>query len=224
MTTTTNYIIVFDLDDTLYKEIDFLKSAYKEIAYHLTCYCNQPVQDIYLNLINFYTQGFNAFESIIKEYNIKNVSITHLVTIYRNHKPKIHLANDIKAVLNTLKQKAYKVGLITDGRSIQQRNKIEALQLQDYFDDVIISEEFGSEKPSIHNFKYFVDTYGDSFKYAYIGDNTHKDFVSPNRLGWTTICIEDNGEHIHKQSFLNNESALPRYVVKDFTEIEVLLN
>lgn len=25
-------IIVFDLDDTLYKEVDFLKSAYQEIA------------------------------------------------------------------------------------------------------------------------------------------------------------------------------------------------
>ena len=27
-----NKVVVFDLDDTLYKEIDFLKSAYKEIA------------------------------------------------------------------------------------------------------------------------------------------------------------------------------------------------
>jgi len=25
-------VVVFDLDDTLYKEIDFLKSAYKEVA------------------------------------------------------------------------------------------------------------------------------------------------------------------------------------------------
>lgn len=27
--------LVFDLDDTLYKEIDFLKSAYQQIAQHL---------------------------------------------------------------------------------------------------------------------------------------------------------------------------------------------
>ena len=29
---TRNKVIVFDLDDTLYKEIDYLKSAYHEIA------------------------------------------------------------------------------------------------------------------------------------------------------------------------------------------------
>ena len=27
-----NKVFVFDLDDTLYKEIDFLRSAYREIA------------------------------------------------------------------------------------------------------------------------------------------------------------------------------------------------
>jgi len=30
-------VVVFDLDDTLYKEIDFLKSAYMEIIWENRC-------------------------------------------------------------------------------------------------------------------------------------------------------------------------------------------
>ena len=33
-------VICFDLDDTLYKEIDYLKSAYREIAGYTTEYCH----------------------------------------------------------------------------------------------------------------------------------------------------------------------------------------
>lgn len=32
-------VVCFDLDDTLYKEIDYLKSAYREIASYAADYC-----------------------------------------------------------------------------------------------------------------------------------------------------------------------------------------
>ena len=37
--------------------------------------------------------------------------------------------------------------LITDGRSLTQRLKIQALGLTDLFDDILISEAMQSEKP-----------------------------------------------------------------------------
>ncbi len=218
-----NLIVVFDLDDTLYKEIDFLKSAYKEIADFLSTKTSKSSQLILSEMVSYYEGKKNVFKEIIIKNSIKNIDVSNLLKIYRNHIPNIILTNKNKELLDYFKKKALKVGLITDGRSVQQRSKIKVLGLLDFFDDVIISEEFGSEKPSINNYKFFIDKYGNSYKYIYIGDNTKKDFQTPNKLGWSTICLLDNGKNIHKQSFNYEKEKLPDFIVNNLTEVKDLL-
>lgn len=218
------HILVFDLDDTLYKEIDFLKSAFHEIAVFLSAYLNYSVSFIYDELLQFYHNGNNAFEVFIASYGLHDrVRKESLVAMYRSHQPDIKLSAKTKEILYRLKQQVYKVGLITDGRSLQQRHKIKALGLENYFHDMVISEEFGSEKPALENFKYFEDKYGSSCQYFYVGDNTNKDFIGPNTLGWTTICIQDNGKNIHPQSVEASTNHAPKYFIDDLSLIESLL-
>src|SRR5690606_34560020 len=108
---------------------------------------------------------------------------------YREHMPEIKLREGVIEFLEELKNHQVPLGLITDGRSISQRNKLKALKIEGFFDDIIISEEFGSEKPDPENYLYFVNKYGKR-DYYYIGDNTGKDFLIPARLGWNIICIK----------------------------------
>lgn len=220
MITKNKTILVFDLDDTLYKEIDFLKSAYREIAVFISQTTEVPFEILLTEMVDNYYDGLNVFKEIIEKHKISNVTVDELIKIYRNHKPQINLTENIKNLLFNLKKKVFKVGLITDGRSIQQRNKIRALGLTDYFDDIIISEEFGSEKPNINNFKYFETKYGKLLNYIYIGDNTKKDFIAPNTLGWLTLCLLDDGNNIHKQFFDLDKNMLPKQPITDLFEIE----
>lgn len=196
---TTNITIVFDLDDTLYKEIDFLKSAYQEIAIKVSEMAHLNPKKVQKEMLSNYTKGANVFEQLISAYDLK-VDVHYFLTIYRNHSPTISLTDGNREVLNTLKAKGYNLCLLTDGRSIQQRSKLKALGIEDFFTSIIISEEFGSEKPSIANYTCFVKN-EDEISYIYIGDNTKKDFVSANLLQWTTICLLDNGQNIHQQNF-----------------------
>ena len=72
----TNKVIVFDLDDTLYKEIEFLKSAFREIALFLESQFR--LISLYEEMFNFYYQGHDTFQEIITRYNIpveKNVLV-----------------------------------------------------------------------------------------------------------------------------------------------------
>lgn len=223
MTTKRNLVLVFDLDDTLYKEISFLESAFKEIADFLSNKIDKSSVLILSEMIKLYNDGVNVFKETLKLNNVKEVVVSDLLNIYRSHTPTITLTQDVKKLLKDLKEQVYKVGLITDGRSLQQRNKIKALGLLEYFDDIIISEEIKSEKPCIDNYKYYVDRYGDSMKYVYIGDNTNKDFCSPKKLGWYTICLLDNGKNIHKQSFNEKEKA-PYFKVNNLVEIRALMS
>ena len=57
-----------------------------------------------------------------------------------------------------LRRKNIRLGIISDGRSRTQRNKLRALGL-DWIEDVVISEEFGSEKPCEANYLYFEKKY-----------------------------------------------------------------
>jgi len=213
-------ILIFDLDDTLYKEIDFLKSAFREIASKIGSRIVVDNELILSEMIDNYYKGLNVFEIIFDKYPINDFCKKDLILIYRNHIPQIGLKPNYRKLLTELKQKVFKTGLITDGRSIQQRNKLLALGLSEFFDDIIISEEFGSEKPNIENFKYFVNKYGENVNYIYVGDNVKKDFIIPNQLGWNSICLLDNGTNIHKQDFKMEIDFLPKFFIRELTEIQ----
>ena len=78
--------------------------------------------------------------------------------------------------------------LITDGYGPGQRQKIAALGLEDYFEDLIVTGERGEgwPKPGTRAFTYLQEKHGVSAasECIYIGDNPHKDFVGPDALGW----------------------------------------
>ena len=78
------------------------------------------------------------------------MSKEELLSKYRKHVPQISMNNATIEVLNGLKDSGVKIALITDGRSLTQRNKIRALGLDQYAEpeNVIISEECGAEKTS----------------------------------------------------------------------------
>lgn len=213
-------VVCFDLDDTLYKEKDFLISAYSEVAAYAAHYGNATYDMIYNTLLESYKNNNNPFQKINFLYRIEQ-PITNYLQIYRNHKPVISLSREVKDVLMKLKERDCILGLITDGRSITQLNKIEALGLNSFISDenMIISERFGSEKPSIRNFLYFTNKYPHS-QYTYIGDNPQKDFIAPNLLNWMSICLLDDGNNIHKQEFHSMPlSYLPSKTIRCITEI-----
>ncbi|MCF7560041.1 HAD family hydrolase [Sabulilitoribacter multivorans] len=211
-------VVVFDLDDTLYNEIDFLKSAYKEISVKISKEVSVKSLIIYNQMLEWFYNNHNVFERVIKAYN-SSLNVEELLNIYRTHRPNLQLEKSKVGVLNDLKKRGVFMGLLTDGRSHQQRSKIEALKLNNWISEIVISEEFGSEKPDVNNYKYFENVFGEA-QYSYIGDNIKKDFVTPNKLGWTTICLNDNGLNIHKQTTsMVQKEYLAQYKIDEFSEL-----
>ena len=221
-------VVCFDLDDTLYKEIDYLKSAYREIASYAADYCRgcseSPIilsVKAYEAMLLAYKEGQNSFERLNAFLGI-NLPISQYLQIYRMHKPNIRLSKSAVSALNSLKSPECIIGLITDGRSVQQRNKVEALGLNRWIiqEDVLISEEFGSEKPTPANYEYFMKRYPESDEFMYVGDNLKKDFIAPNALGWQTVCLKDDGRNIHKQDFTSvSTKAMPKMIIEDLKSL-----
>jgi len=204
-------VVVFDLDDTLYKEIDFLYSAYAEIAtrLHLDVEAMKAA----------YHRSENVFQQIVERTEGK-ATTEQLLRLYRNHVPSISLPAQVFHFLNILKVAGKTIGIISDGRRATQRNKIKALGLEHYIptNHIVISEEFGSSKPAEANYLHFHKLHpGGSF--VYIADNVAKDFITPNRLGWFTACLLDDGRNIHPQSFNFPHDFLPKLCFRNWEEL-----
>lgn len=205
-------VVCFDLDDTLYKEIDFVESAYREIAESEKC------PDLLPKMMGWQKNDENVFFHFNKAIG-KETSISEYLKLYRSHYPTISLSAGVEDTLNELKHRGITLGLITDGRSISQRNKIKALGLDRWFDNdnVIISEETNFEKTEEPNFRYFIKKYQGA-EFTYVGDNPKKDFIVPNRLGWKTVMLKDDGRNIHKQEAVLVEN-LAQITITGFEEL-----
>ena len=202
-------IFVFDLDDTLYSERDFEKSGIEFV------YENLSIKHISLETI--LNNRENWIEQIIDGSN-NQITLQIVLDIYRNHFPTIQLYNDAKVFLEKLLSQGTEMSLITDGRSITQRNKLRALGIEKFFKNIVISEEVNSEKPSEYNFRMVMDN-KIAENYIYIADNPKKDFITPNKLGWTSICLLDRGQNVHKQNFNISSEYLPLFSISSFEEI-----
>jgi putative hydrolase of the HAD superfamily len=203
--------IVFDLDDTLYKEIDFYKSGVTHV-YRTFCKLTLGSDSVQLDL------SYNWLDEIS---TLVGVDKRIVLDEYRYHMPNIKLSTSNLFILKDLK-KSMPISLITDGRSRTQRNKIKVLELDYYFKHIVISDEIGSEKPNLNNFLKIIEN-DTSNKYFYVGDNPSKDFLGPNKLGWTSICLLDNGQNIHPQNFEISDEYLPMHKISSLEQVFSLI-
>lgn len=220
--TNKSIFVAFDLDDTLYKEMDYLKSAYKEIASYVEGKTGRT--GVYQEMVKAYRDHVDVF-GMLESMSDSLIKKDDLLQKYRNHIPKIVLNEDAKACLNDLKARGIVLGIITDGRSVAQRNKMEALGLEKWIpkENWIVSEEIDSEKPNQKNYALFEEKYPNHI-YYYIGNNPKKDFKGANELGWQTICLLDSGDEIHPQTFDQESIFLPKYKVATLKESIAFFN
>jgi putative hydrolase of the HAD superfamily len=192
-------VIVFDLDDTLYLERDFVRSGLQAVSRHAA----PQSRDTFFDWL-WAVFELGSTDPIAEALRYFQLSFDKhlLVDIYRNHVPDLSVDTSTIRFLMQLKQADHSLGLLTDGRSKTQRNKIVALGLGQMFDEIVVSEEFGSAKPDEKNYRYFQSRFAGR-PCVYVGDNLLKDFVTPNRLGWRTVGVRDRGQNIHPQELAN---------------------
>ena len=207
----------FDLDDTLYNELDYLKSAYAEISRLVD---PDSFLELYARMISMYRNKENVFDYLTDNYTITK---DELLQEYRNHIPHISPFNGVVDLFTGIKNKKGMIVCITDGRGKSQRNKLSALGLLDFFDLLVISEEVGSEKPSPLNYS-LVEEHFPSMHYTYVADNWKKDFLVPNERGWDSIGLIDNGKNIHSSAyqFMMLETHRPRVLIRYISELEIM--
>ncbi|MGL4652174.1 HAD family hydrolase [Cetobacterium sp.] len=208
-------IIIFDLDDTLISEKDYIKSGFDIISEEIAKKYKMEIDLIRIKMDSlFLDNSNNLFNRLLDNFDCDydQEYIKYLIKIYRNHSPKIKLYDDAKELLDYLHSNNYQMGLITDGYKEAQRKKIEILDIEKYFEYIVVTDELGREfwKPSEIPYKIIKENFKcDYSDMVYIGDNIEKDFVTANRLGIETFhIIRDDGVYRNKIKELNYHAKI----------------
>ena len=182
--------IIFDLDDTLYSEKQYVRSGYEKIAEYL------GREGAAEKLWSYFESGEPAIDAYLAEI-CEEQKKAECLRIYRDQMPDITLYDGVVGLIQKLKNKGIKVGIITDGRPEGQRNKIKALGLEDLVDDIIITDELGGiqfRKPCDIAFRIMQTRWKLPYEQIiYVGDNPNKDFQACRQLGmrWRYFRNED---------------------------------
>ena len=131
---------------------------------------------------------------MLKELNIfTDGFVSGLVKVYRSHTPVLTLAVEAEDLLKVLKERGYKLGIITDGDVGVQKKKVETLRIKDFFDCLVFSDEYGVDKQKPNKFPYqkALDVLEVRPQESmYLGDNPNKDFVTAKKMGMYTVRIK----------------------------------
>jgi putative hydrolase of the HAD superfamily len=188
--------IILDLDDTLYLEREYVQSGFAHVGEVIRL--RFGIADFGERCMELFESGVRGriFDIVAEEIGITDrIDSLALRDMYRSHKPKISLCPDSETSLQRWINKT-KLFLITDGPSVSQRMKIDALGIRSMFEHVIITDEYGREfwKPAEFAYKWIVEeNHLNPRRILAIGDNPDKDFVVPLKFGMTAVRIRRKG-------------------------------
>ena len=171
--------LIFDLDDTLYPEIDFVVSGYQAVAGHAAATFGLDPDRLLANMVETLEQQGRkrVFPVLLESFPAITLSIPELVALYRQHPPDIRLYPGYPRLLENLACR-YPLGIITDGWPQVQRQKVRALGLDRVMDRVLYTWDYGSEKEKPHPLPFRLMLqwlHAEPASSLFVGDNPEKD-------------------------------------------------
>lgn len=137
-------VIVFDLDDTLYAEYEYKCSGIRAVTALVAKLYPEFGETELLEKID--ADGNGWLDELCALCNFNSEEKKSLLWYYRLHTPVLTPYWHPQKLAAFIRRFAA-AALITDGRSLTQRLKLDALGIRCLFDEILVSESSGQEKP-----------------------------------------------------------------------------
>lgn len=189
---------VFDLDDTLYLERDYMKSGFAHLSRKLSQKYGVDSRLAFERMCALSDAGEKTFDGVLSSFGIPYDSdgIASMAREYRSHAPEISFCPDTLPALRILRKMGLKLGVVTGGHAESQRKKLASLGAQEIFDHLLLTDGIGAErqKPSPAPFLKMAELLGIPIKEMLcVGDNPEKDFYVGAVTAAVTVRIIREG-------------------------------
>ena len=209
--------IMFDLDGTLIGQKKASSMVLSQFYLENKARFGNMEQKEFFN--NWFKAGRKNLPDFLKgEITFEDKMITQILEFFQNSNNKIVeskaseifnkflpiyeeniiLFDDVIPCLEYLSREKYQLGIITNGHSKDQREKLRRFNLEKYFPTVIISGEIGFAKPSAEIFLECANILKLSpNEIMYIGDMVEMDIIGANEVGIRGIWLNRESEKNH---------------------------
>lgn len=147
--------VLFDLDDTLYPERQFVDGGFRAVARYLSKRYEKPAARLVTRLWELHARDGRGhlFDTLLAELGAGDDAdlVLTCLLVYRTHPPRLEPFPGVAEALDALRQAAVLTGVVSDGHAAVQRRKLAGLQaLADRFDVMVMTDELGPPyaKPS----------------------------------------------------------------------------
>ncbi|NJE47656.1 TIGR02253 family HAD-type hydrolase [Thermococcus sp. GR7] len=192
-------VVFFDLDDTLVDTSKLAEMARKNAIENMVRH-GLPVdfETAYhelLELINEYGSNFGRhFDYLLRRLDLPNNPKWIAAGVIAYHNTKFAYLKSVKGarkVLLELKKDGFGLGVITDGDPIKQWEKILRLELDEYFDEVFISNYLGVKKPHRKIFEKALRKFNvEPHEALMVGDRLYSDIYGAKQVGMRTVWFK----------------------------------
>ena len=214
--------VFFDIDDTLYDTSGFAKLA-RRAALNVMIDAGLPLEneEAYLllrEIINEYGSNYGKHFNVLTKRVFgeeKPLLIALGMITYHNVKfALLRLFPQTTKTLIHLKEKGYQLGVISNGKTIKQWEKLIRLDLHHFFDEVITSQEARVEKPDRRIFELAMRKMGCTANNSImVGNKFNEDIIGALNSGMSAILVNSKLEDSDKN-----------YIKKNNIKVDVLNN
>jgi len=200
--------VAFDLDDTLYPELTYVRSGFDAVARTLEQVLGESGDGLLgemLTLLETNGRG-RIFNLVLERRGCHDAQlVARLVAAYRNHVPEIRLDPAVPGVLACLRGMGLKLGVLTDGLHVMQRNKLKALGVPELVDIAVCTDGLGGEacwKPSPVGFNkllQFLEVRAEEI--LFVGNDPAKDIVGARAVGMLAAQLAPLGTSVAPGAF-----------------------
>lgn len=222
--------VFFDIDDTLYDTSGFAKLA-RKAAINVMIDAGLPLSsdEAYKLLRKIIKQKGSNYD---KHFNVltrqvfgeeKPLLIALGMITYHNVKfALLRLFPETIPTLIYLKSQGYHLGVISNGITIKQWEKLIRLGLHHFFDEVITSEEAGVEKPDVKIFEQALSKMGCKAENSImIGNKFSEDIKGAINSGMDAILV--NSELTPEDKIFLDEKNIELKVLPNLQNIKEIL-
>ncbi len=216
-------IFVFDLDDTIYAELTYVRSGFAAVAQHLVASSGGALEletlTAEMEVQTSEAGRGKVFDVVLKRHGLTSIcSVDECVGIYRSHFPTLEPFAGAVQVLDYLR--VYGCYVVTDGCAVVQQTKAISLGVYGLVRDVLLTSVFGAahEKPSIRCFEMIAERESTTLSsLCYVADDPTKDFVRIRAEGVATVRVL-TGQHANVLAAPGHDAAITIPAIGSFLD------
>lgn len=204
--------VLFDLDGTLLNRDASVRKFINEQYERLVESVGHISKNDYIaRFIELDARGYvwkdTVYQQMVKEFEITKIHCEDLLKDYiEEFKYSCVPFPNLIEMLDELKSKSLKLGMITNGQGKFQMDNIKALGIDQYFDTILVSEWEGLKKPDSRIFEKALQRLNlPACQAMFIGDHPENDVKASMQMGMVGVWKRDEQWSVVEADYIVND-------------------